>query len=123
MHPSAPDTPAAAEQPARRVRSRRHLRRFRLVLPWSLLLLATSNDIIEALAGDPATVSIVRLGREVHPKATIAQACRHSVIRVRHLEEAGVGPDSRYQRWSVEPVGGHVDRVLLDTVTGKTICP
>jgi hypothetical protein len=73
--------------------------------------------------GDPKGVNIDQLNREIDPKAAIASACHNTITGVKHLENPAVGPDDRYQRWSVVPIDGHVDRAMLDTRTGKVVCP
>lgn len=74
--------------------------------------------------GDPDTVYISRLDRYVKPRAYIAAQCPGSVRRVLHVASNEVRLDGHdYQRWSVDPLPGHLDQVLLDSDSGKVVCP
>ncbi|MFG1876487.1 hypothetical protein ACGFIV_16765 [Sphaerisporangium sp. NPDC049003] len=78
------------------------------------------------LYGHPDSVYIASLGKDVEPKSFIEKNCVHSVIGVKALEESSIeikGDSDIYQRWTVIPKPGHIDRVLMSTVSGKVICP
>ena len=75
--------------------------------------------------GDPTDVNIGGAhSRSVNPRTYIQDNCPLSVRRTQHLESNDVELDGHsYQRWSVVPVPGHLDEVLVDTDSGHVICP
>lgn len=82
------------------------------------------EDGLDKFRDDPRVVYIDKFDREVNPKELIERSCEHSLERVVHLDEGSVELwKDWYQRWVVIPKPGHPDRVLLNTTTGKTICP
>jgi hypothetical protein len=74
--------------------------------------------------GDPTSIyGVGPGGATIHPRAYIVAACPASVRKTLHLiGSVDKGTDS-YQRWSVVPLPGHLDEVLLDTDSGAVICP
>jgi hypothetical protein len=80
--------------------------------------------LIHDSVGDPAGVGITDLNHDIAPKPWIEEHCITSVVRALHLDNAGVEETGHYyQRWTVTPKPGHVDRVLLDMESGAVICP
>ncbi|WP_042377426.1 hypothetical protein [Streptacidiphilus melanogenes] len=74
--------------------------------------------------GDPAQVDITDLRHPTAPKPWIEEHCTNSVVQALHLDDAVVEENGHdYQRWTVTPRPGHVDRVLLDMDDGTVICP
>ncbi|MBF9069018.1 hypothetical protein [Streptacidiphilus fuscans] len=80
--------------------------------------------LIHDSVGDPAEVGITDLNHDIAPKPWIEQHCTTSVVHALHLDNAGVQENGHYyQRWTVTPKPGHLDRVLLDMDSGTVICP
>ncbi|GIH21375.1 hypothetical protein [Rugosimonospora africana] len=74
--------------------------------------------------GDPGTVYISNLNHDIKPRTYIAAQCPGSVRRALHLVSDEMRLDGHdYQQWSVDPVPGHLNEVLLDTDTGQILCP
>ncbi|WP_152648599.1 hypothetical protein [Streptacidiphilus anmyonensis] len=69
-------------------------------------------------------MGITDMNHEIAPKPWIEEHCTTSVVRALHLDNAGVEENGHYyQRWTVTPKPGHLDRVLLDMDSGTVICP
>jgi hypothetical protein len=82
------------------------------------------NAVTAWSVGDPDTVYIGALGHDIQPRPYITGACHGTVLKTLHLENPAVLLHHHdYQRWTVVPVAGHLDRVLLDTDSGAVICP
>ena len=62
-------------------------------------------------------------GTTIHPRPYIVAACPASVREALHLIGFVDLDGHSYQRWSVVPVPGHVDEVLLDMDSGIVVCP
>jgi hypothetical protein len=82
------------------------------------------RDVTVWSVGDPGHVYIDALGHDIQPRPYITGACHGTVLKTLHLEDPNVQLNHHsYQRWTVTPTAGHLDRVLLDTDTGTVICP
>ncbi|WP_377266890.1 hypothetical protein [Peterkaempfera sp. SMS 1(5)a] len=80
--------------------------------------------LLRTSVGDPSHVSITDASHDIAPKSWIEQHCKSSVVRALHLDNPVVEENGHdYQRWTVTPKYGHVDRVLLDVDSGRVICP
>jgi hypothetical protein len=80
--------------------------------------------LVHYSVGDPAQVFVNDLNRSVAPRPWIEQHCAGSVVRALHLDDPVVEENGHdYQRWTVTPKTGHLDRVLLDLDHGTVICP
>lgn len=80
--------------------------------------------LLHAAAGDPGHVGIGGMSDDIAPRPWIERHCTASVVRALHLDDADVRENGHdYQRWTVTPRPGHVDRVLLDLDSGTVICP
>ncbi len=80
--------------------------------------------LLHAAVGDPSHVSVGNMNHDIAPKTWIEQHCTGSVVRALHLDNPAVEENGHdYQRWTVLPKPGHVDRVLLDLDSGTVICP
>ena len=81
-------------------------------------------ELLHAGVGDPSRVAITDISHDIAPKPWIEQHCTGSVVRALHLDNPVVEVNGHeYQRWTVTPEPGHVDRVLLDLDSGTVICP
>ncbi len=74
--------------------------------------------------GDPTYIDAVGpSGATIHPRPYIVAACPTSVRETLHMIGFVYLSGHNYQRWTVVPFPGHLDEVLLDTDSGKVICP
>jgi hypothetical protein len=74
--------------------------------------------------GDPSSIDgLGPNGATIHPRPYIVAACPASVHEVLHLIGFVDLDGHSYDRWSVVPVPGHLDEVLLDTDSGTVLCP
>jgi len=103
----------------------------RAIGSWVVMIAACAafgsftQAVLDWTVGDPTAVYDVGPHHAtIQPRAYIDAHCPGSVRATRHLISGNVtmGGDS-YQRWSVLPRPGHMDEVLLDTDSGKVICP
>ena len=87
-------------------------------------IIGAYSAVIRWSVGDPDTVYITDLGREIQPRPYIAAACPGAIRKTLHLVDPDVLLNHHdYQRWSVAPAPGHMDQVLLDPDSGHVICP
>lgn len=87
-------------------------------------IIGANSAVMPWIVGDPDTVYITDLGREIQPRPYIARACPGVIRKTLHLVDSGVVLNhADYQRWSVVPAPGHMDQVLLDLDSGHVICP
>jgi hypothetical protein len=74
--------------------------------------------------GDPSFIDAVGpRGPTIHPRPYIDSACPASVRQALHLIGFVDLDGHSYQRWSVVPVPGYLDEVLLDVDSGTVVCP
>jgi hypothetical protein len=74
--------------------------------------------------GDPTYIDgLGPNGKTIHPRPYIVAACPASVREAMHLIALVDLDGHSYQRWSVVPVTGHLDEVLLDMDSGIVVCP
>ena len=74
--------------------------------------------------GDPASIDgLGANGATIQPRPYIVAACPASVREALHLIGFADLSGHSYERWSVVPVPGHLDEVLLDMDSGTVVCP
>ena len=74
--------------------------------------------------GDPTVIDgLGTNGATIHPRPYIVAACPASVREALHLIGFVDLDGHSYERWSVVPLPGHLDEVLLDMDSGTVMCP